>query len=157
VVSAGDIGYSASFPDATPHVTAVGGTTLTRSAGGWSETVIVLSAVVLANPWLSVTLSVTWNVPPGAAYECAGLGSVDVAPSPKLQVEDTMVSPLSGSLLALVKVQARRVQAWLNAATGAEFEGPVPSLPPHAAPATAAPATRAYTWRDRIVLVPSPS
>jgi hypothetical protein len=39
VVSAGDIGYSASFPAASPHVTAVGGTTLTRSAGGWSETV----------------------------------------------------------------------------------------------------------------------
>jgi subtilase family protein len=40
VVSAGDIGYSASFPAASPHVTSVGGTTLTRSvSGAWSETV----------------------------------------------------------------------------------------------------------------------
>lgn len=40
VVSAGDIGYSVSFPAASPHVTSVGGTTLTRSAGGaWSESV----------------------------------------------------------------------------------------------------------------------
>lgn len=40
VVSAGDIGYSVSFPAASAHVTSVGGTTLTRSAvGAWSETV----------------------------------------------------------------------------------------------------------------------
>ena len=40
VVSAGDIGYSVSFPAASAHVTSVGGTTLTRSAAGaWSETV----------------------------------------------------------------------------------------------------------------------
>ncbi|HEY0001736.1 MAG TPA: S53 family peptidase [Actinoplanes sp.] len=40
VVSAGDIGYSVSFPAASAHVTSVGGTTLTKSASGaWSETV----------------------------------------------------------------------------------------------------------------------
>ena len=40
VASAGDIGYSVSFPAASAHVTSVGGTTLTRSgSGAWSETV----------------------------------------------------------------------------------------------------------------------
>jgi subtilase family serine protease len=40
VASAGDIGYSVSFPAASPYVTAVGGTRLVRSdAGVWSETV----------------------------------------------------------------------------------------------------------------------
>ena len=39
VASSGDIGYSVSFPAASAHVTSVGGTTLTRTATGWSETV----------------------------------------------------------------------------------------------------------------------
>ncbi|GIE95320.1 S53 family peptidase [Paractinoplanes rishiriensis] len=40
VVAAGDIGYSVSFPAASPYVTAVGGTTLTRNASGaWTERV----------------------------------------------------------------------------------------------------------------------
>ena len=39
VVSSGDIGYSVSFPAASAHVTSVGGTTLTRSGAGWTETV----------------------------------------------------------------------------------------------------------------------
>jgi subtilase family serine protease len=39
VVSAGDIGYSVSFPAASSHVTSVGGTTLTKSGTAWSETV----------------------------------------------------------------------------------------------------------------------
>ncbi|GIF23006.1 hypothetical protein BJ973_000636 [Actinoplanes tereljensis] len=40
VVSAGDIGYSVSFPAASGHVTSVGGTTLTKNAAGtWSESV----------------------------------------------------------------------------------------------------------------------
>lgn len=40
VVAAGDIGYSVSWPAASQHVTAVGGTTLTRtSSGGWAESV----------------------------------------------------------------------------------------------------------------------
>jgi subtilase family serine protease len=39
--SAGDAGYEVQFPAASPHVTAVGGTSLVRSATarGWSETV----------------------------------------------------------------------------------------------------------------------
>lgn len=39
-VSTGDNGYGVEFPASSPHVTAVGGTTLTRSATprGWSET-----------------------------------------------------------------------------------------------------------------------
>jgi subtilase family serine protease len=39
VVAAGDIGYSVAFPAASPHVTAVGGTSLTRTGGGWTESV----------------------------------------------------------------------------------------------------------------------
>lgn len=40
-VSSGDSGYGVEFPAASQYVTAVGGTTLTRSAGGrgWTETV----------------------------------------------------------------------------------------------------------------------
>ncbi|GAA2624438.1 S53 family peptidase [Paractinoplanes durhamensis] len=44
VVSAGDIGYSVSFPAASAHVTSVGGTTLTRSTtGAWTESVWALT------------------------------------------------------------------------------------------------------------------
>ncbi|NNJ60172.1 MAG: S8 family serine peptidase [Dactylosporangium sp.] len=40
VVSAGDLGYSVSFPAVSRYVTAVGGTSLTREAdGAWSESV----------------------------------------------------------------------------------------------------------------------
>jgi subtilase family serine protease len=39
VVSAGDNGYGVNFPAASEYVTAVGGTTLTRTGGAWSETV----------------------------------------------------------------------------------------------------------------------
>ena len=40
-VSAGDSGYGAQFPASSPHVVAVGGTSLTRASNprGWSETV----------------------------------------------------------------------------------------------------------------------
>jgi hypothetical protein len=40
-VSSGDYGYGVQFPASSPHVTAVGGTSLTRAsnARGWSETV----------------------------------------------------------------------------------------------------------------------
>jgi subtilase family serine protease len=40
-VSSGDYGYGVQFPAASPHVTAVGGTSLTRASNsrGWSETV----------------------------------------------------------------------------------------------------------------------
>lgn len=40
-VSSGDAGYGVEFPAASPHVTAVGGTSLTRAtnARGWNETV----------------------------------------------------------------------------------------------------------------------
>jgi len=40
-VSSGDYGYGVQFPASSPHVTAVGGTSLTRSSNtrGWSETV----------------------------------------------------------------------------------------------------------------------
>jgi subtilase family serine protease len=41
VVASGDLGYQPTFPAASPHVTAVGGTTLTRdssAARGWDET-----------------------------------------------------------------------------------------------------------------------
>jgi subtilase family serine protease len=41
VVASGDLGYQPVFPAASPHVTAVGGTTLTRNpnvARGWEET-----------------------------------------------------------------------------------------------------------------------
>jgi subtilase family serine protease len=40
-VSSGDAGYGVEFPAASPHVTAVGGTSLTRASNsrGWSETV----------------------------------------------------------------------------------------------------------------------
>jgi subtilase family serine protease len=40
-VSSGDSGYGVQFPAASPHVTAVGGTTLSRASNsrGWSETV----------------------------------------------------------------------------------------------------------------------
>jgi subtilase family serine protease len=38
-VSSGDSGYGAAeFPASSPHVTAVGGTSLTKSAGNWAET-----------------------------------------------------------------------------------------------------------------------
>ncbi|HEY4070208.1 MAG TPA: S53 family peptidase [Sphingomicrobium sp.] len=37
-VSSGDYGYGVQFPASSPHVVAVGGTHLTRSGGGWSET-----------------------------------------------------------------------------------------------------------------------
>ncbi|MBO9580962.1 MAG: S53 family peptidase [Sphingobium sp.] len=36
--SSGDSGYGVSFPASSNHVTAVGGTSLFRSGGGWSET-----------------------------------------------------------------------------------------------------------------------
>ena len=36
-VSAGDSGYGVEYPAASPYVTAVGGTSLTRTANGWSE------------------------------------------------------------------------------------------------------------------------
>jgi len=37
-VSSGDSGYGVQYPAASPYVTAVGGTSLTRSGSGWSET-----------------------------------------------------------------------------------------------------------------------
>lgn len=37
-VSSGDSGYGVQYPAASPHVTAVGGTSLTQTSGGWSET-----------------------------------------------------------------------------------------------------------------------
>ena len=37
-VSTGDYGYGVQFPASSPHVVAVGGTHLTRSGSGWSET-----------------------------------------------------------------------------------------------------------------------
>jgi hypothetical protein len=37
--SAGDNGFGTSYPAASPYVTAVGGTTLSPSGGGWAETV----------------------------------------------------------------------------------------------------------------------
>jgi PKD domain len=37
-VSAGDNGYGVEYPAASPYVTAVGGTSLTQTATGWSET-----------------------------------------------------------------------------------------------------------------------
>ena len=51
----------------------------------WAVTVTFCEAVVLWAPWLSVTRSVTVNVPP-AAYVCDGFSAVDVAPSPKFQL-----------------------------------------------------------------------
>lgn len=39
VASAGDLGYSVSFPAASRYVTSVGGTALRKRDGGWSETV----------------------------------------------------------------------------------------------------------------------
>jgi subtilase family serine protease len=39
VAGAGDTGYGTVFPATSPHVTAVGGTTLTRGSGGWQQTV----------------------------------------------------------------------------------------------------------------------
>jgi len=38
-VSAGDSGYGAEYPASSPYVTAVGGTTLNASGGGWSQSV----------------------------------------------------------------------------------------------------------------------
>ncbi|MFI9384523.1 carboxypeptidase regulatory-like domain-containing protein [Kutzneria sp. NPDC052558] len=38
VASSGDSGYGVSYPAASQHVTSVGGTSLTRTAVGWSET-----------------------------------------------------------------------------------------------------------------------
>lgn len=38
-VSAGDSGYGAEYPASSPYVTAVGGTTLKASGGGWSQSV----------------------------------------------------------------------------------------------------------------------
>jgi hypothetical protein len=37
-VSSGDSGYGVEYPAASPYVTAVGGTSLTRTSSGWSET-----------------------------------------------------------------------------------------------------------------------
>ena len=37
-VSSGDYGYGVQFPASSPHVIAVGGTTLRHSSGGWTET-----------------------------------------------------------------------------------------------------------------------
>jgi subtilase family serine protease len=37
-VSSGDSGYGVQYPAASPNVTAVGGTSLTKAGGGWTET-----------------------------------------------------------------------------------------------------------------------
>ena len=53
------------------------------AVGAWLGAVAVtdLDVVGLGAPWLSVTCSVTVNVPPGEAYRCDGFGAVDVAES----------------------------------------------------------------------------
>jgi len=57
------------------------------ATGGWfaGVTVTFCEAVVLCAPWLSVTCSVTVFVPP-AAYVCDGFWTVDVPPSPNVQL-----------------------------------------------------------------------
>ena len=59
-VSSGDSGYGVQFPASSPHVTAVGGTSLTRAANarGWSETTwngagSGCSAIYAKQPWQS--------------------------------------------------------------------------------------------------------
>src|SRR6266550_463790 len=72
----------------------------------------------LVAPRSSVAVSVTVNLP-AVAYVWAGFGAIDVAPSPKVQLE-ALIEP-SGSLLVFVKVQVRALQLDVNAAVGGWF------------------------------------
>jgi subtilase family serine protease len=99
-VSSGDSGYGVQYPASSPYVTAVGGTTLTRGSGGWSEsawsgagsgcsayegkpawqkdagcpnrTVADVSAV--ADPATGVAVYDTYGATPGNPTLCALLG-----------------------------------------------------------------------------------
>src|SRR5205809_3702997 len=75
----------------------------------------MLCEVAPVPPLLSVPVRLTVNAPP-AAYVCAGLATVAVAPSPKVQLHPTRLP--SGSVLVLVKEHASAVQVRVKAAVG---------------------------------------
>ena len=66
-------------------------------------------------PWLSVTVSFTWNVP-AAANVWLGLATAEVPPSPKSHADDAIVP--SESVLVLVNDAVRFDAVEVNAATG---------------------------------------
>src|SRR5690348_11625718 len=85
-------------------------------------TVTVCDTVSVAPP-SSPTMSVTVkSVEAATAYVCVGFGSPDLAPSPKSQAYAAIV-PGAASVLVLVNVQSRPVQALVNSAVGGVFPG----------------------------------
>ena len=92
-VSSGDYGYGVQFPASSPHVTAVGGTSLVRTANsrGWSETVVEWRWQRMQHRLRQAKLAATnpcAGVPNGcrrigdcrSEHRCCGLWSSDVSP-----------------------------------------------------------------------------
>lgn len=105
VFSSGDDGYGVVYPAASPYVTAVGGTTLTRDSGsprGWDESVWNSASQDSLGLWhwgapgsgcSTVEPKPTWQSDPG----CAGRSVADVSAVADPQTGVAVYDSLSGS------------------------------------------------------------